>query len=104
MRPSYAEYEEGESAAAAAKGQVPQTAYPEKRQTHQATPGAQAAASLGDISAAQPPVPQPEGSKPEAQLPEGQQLMRRTSALEPGSVVKERHVVSDPAAIQPVRT
>ena len=103
MRPSYAEYEEGESAAAAIKGQVPQAAYPEKQQTHPATPGTQTAASTGDASTAQPPAPQPEGSRPGAQLLEGQQLMRRTPALEPGNVAKERQTCADPAAVQPVR-
>ena len=75
---------------------MPQTAYPDKRQVHPAMPGAQAATSSGGASVAQPPAPQPEGSKPGAQLPEGQQLTRRTPALEPGSVVK------DPPAVQPV--
>ena len=75
---------------------MPQTAYPEKRQVHPTMPGAQAATSSGGASVAQPPVPQPEGSEPGAQLPEGQQLTRRIQALEPGSVVK------DPPAVQPV--
>ena len=70
---------------------MPQTAYPDKRQVHPAMPGAQAATSSGGAS-----VAQPKGSEPGAQLPEGQQLTRRTPALAPGSVVK------DPPAVQPV--
>ena len=82
---------------------MPQTAYPEKRQAHPAMAGAQAAASSAGASAAQPPTPWPEGSEPGALLPEGQQLARRTQALEPGSVVKETQTWPDPPAVQPVR-